>query len=54
MKSHVYVCVEYVPGEINGMQIRRVFSNESTAELWADQSELRDYQTHALESSLGE
>lgn len=53
MNKKVYVGVEYRTGNIPVVDVKRVFSNESTAELWADQSSLREYETHALESRLG-
>jgi hypothetical protein len=52
MRKYVYVGIEYQT-ELPSVEVKHVFSNEPTAEIWADQSEVRDYERHALESKLG-
>ena len=51
-KNNVYVGIE-LRQDIPTVQIKRVFSNESTAKIWAGQSATREYETHNLESRLG-
>lgn len=52
MSESVYVGIE-LRSEIPTVRVTRVFSNESTAEIWAEQSQLREYEEHVLESRLG-
>jgi len=52
MARFVYVCIEGRTDKQSN-DVMRVFGNKSTAEIWASQSEIRWYERHKLEHSLG-